>query len=192
MSFNNPNHNEVREQATCYTRMKKHYCKSHHNLAKYKFLKVYKRKPTLDDVNTLFKLFVEDWYDYYIIKPAMDKLWYKALTPIYRKIIPTRVDVYNAACRYVEFITPGSFVECPDRTDYSYNPIYKKRGYTKLSCGDILENQRQGDPVRWIYKNKHSEAFITWVYKNKKHLAKHHKSYQDFSHLAYNGVTDDF
>lgn len=191
MSYNNPNHNEVRENANCYERMKKHYCKSYHNLALSNFRYKYKRKATLDDVNEVFKIFVNEWYDYYIIKPKMKKLWYKSLLPMYRRIIPIKVDVYAAACRYVEYITPGSFVECPDRTDYWYDPLYKKKGYIEKSADGILKDTKLS-PEQWIYKNKKVDEFVDWVYKNKKHLKKHHKGYTDFSHLAYNGVADDF
>lgn len=193
MSYNNPNYNEILTVITTeYPEMKKHFCKSYLNLALGKFFKEYKRKANLDDAQVLFDLYQEEWLDYYIFKPQRDREIYNKLRPLYKELIHTKRNIYEAACRFIEYKL-GEFIETPDRTDYWLNKFNNKLGYYKDSCGDILEKLNYKEsPVLFVNDNYRQE-FINWVISNKKNIKQHYKNnYIDYSHLAYNGVTDDF
>lgn len=191
MSYKNPTAKEIIANSTCYRIMVPHFHKSYRNLAGSFFRKKYGRKATLDDSEELFRLYALEWYDYYIIKPKMDKLWYKKITPIYKKLVYTKRDVLYAAARFIE-TKYGSFVETPDRHSYWNKPLWNKRGYVSKNAGDILKEMNIKSSLRLIVKKNHTEEFIKWTIKNKKHLPYHTKDYRDYSHLAYSGVTDDF
>ena len=188
MSYKNPNSREVIENSTSNRELTKHLDRTALSNARWKFYTTHKKKSTIEDSQAIFDLFVEEWTYHNKTKPALDKMWYKKATPIYKALIPFKIDVYAAACRYIEYIN-NSFVECPSYGKSFYNPIYGKVGYVKVCCSEIIGNE---DAVRYIIKNGHQEGFIKWAKKNKKHLNKHFKGYEDFSDLAYNGVTDDF
>lgn len=132
-------------------------------------------------------------------KAKQDKITYKKVSKLYRICIPYKVDCYNACCRFMEY-KYSEFVHTPDRIPKQeeeskgcwYNHIMKSTGYYKESCGAITERLKI-DNFQWhIFKNCFEE-FKDFIIKNNKVLKKHYKDiWQDYSHLAYNNISDDF
>lgn len=121
----------------------------------------------------------------------------QSYSPLYRICVPFKVDCYNALCRFIEFkysefiYTPDRIPKNPQFTEeqgYWYNSIIKKTGYFSKSCGHILNNQDPREVVLPMI-----EEFKQFILNHHKVLKKYRKfEFKDYSHLAYNGVTDDF
>lgn len=134
-------------------------------------------------------------------KIKKDKITYNKVTNLYKICIPFKVDCYAASCRFMEYKF-STFIECPDRIPsnpkynekegYWYNRITDKTGYFEKSCADICKDMGINNHEEYIVDNllKEFKIFITNKHKI---LDKYFKrTFADYSHLAYNGVTDDF
>jgi len=134
------------------------------------------------------------------LKVIQDKLDYKKISVLYRICIPFKVDCYSACCRFIEWKF-CEFIPTPDRLPiapykeeqgYWYNHIMKTTGYFKESCGNWCKKTGTCNHQLYIVENLLDE-FKQFIKKNYKVLDKYRKSkYVDYSHLAYNGVTNDF
>ena len=133
-------------------------------------------------------------------KAKQDKINYKRISKLYRICIPYKVDCYHACCRFIEYkfcefvLTPDRLPTVPYKEEqgYWYNHIMKTTGYFKGSCGDWCEKTGNHNHQLYILENLLYE-FKQFIKENHKILNKYRKrKYIDYSHLAYNGVTDDF
>ena len=126
---------------------------------------------------------------------------YHLINPMYKHCIKYKVDCYSACCRFLEY-RYSNFIETPDRVPsnpkfkenegYYWNKFMKKTGYFQLSAADICKELDIKDMQLYIF-NQHFKEFCDWVDEHKKVLNKHHRQrWVDYSHLAYNGVTEDF
>lgn len=196
MSYNNPNVKEIISIIeTDYPEMKDHLHKSYLNLAKYEFYRRHKRKATLDDAQELFNIYQEQWLDYYVFRIPRENQQYRMLAKtIYRPLIHTKRDLTKSARMFLQYKF-GKFVECPDRDNYWLDPFINKKGYYDGLTVKI--NPGHEPMLLFIVDNGLTEEFKEWVIKHKSILPKHRSVRSsscsiDFSHLAYNGVTDDF
>ena len=130
-----------------------------------------------------------------------DEIIYKKVSALYHICVPFKVDCYNASCRFMEYKF-CEFIECPDRIPsnpkykeeegYYWNKIMKKTGYFKDSCGSITEKMNINNHEKYIVENL-LEEFKQFVKTHHRVLKKYQKrKYIDYSHLAYNGATNDF
>lgn len=134
-------------------------------------------------------------------KAKQDKIIYNKVSILYKICIPHKVDCYAASCRFMEYKF-STFVECPDRIPkntkytekegYWYNNIMNKTGYFKKNCNDICKDMQILNHEEYIVDNLLGE-FKEFINTKHKILNKHFKRiYVDYSHQAYNGVTEDF
>ena len=134
-------------------------------------------------------------------KKIQDKIDYKKVSNLYKICIPFKIDCYSASARFIEY-KYSEFIECPDRKPsnplykeedgYFYNHIMKKTGYFKKCCANLMKELNICNHQLHIVEN-HIEEFKKFIYDHNKVLKKHvRNNYIDYSHLAYNGVTDDF
>jgi hypothetical protein len=177
MSYTNPNVSEI---LACTTGIiGKHFAKSYLNLAKGKFRFRHKRNATRDDAQELRDIFEADWVDYYVYRPIREKENREKGKPIWEYGCKFKIDVYNSMCRFIE---------------YKYAKDIVKYGYSmKQCCADIMEEKGFKLMETHIIDNDLLDEYKKFIKINRKTLKKHFGSgYSDFSHLAYNGVTDDF
>lgn len=163
MSQNNPNVNDILAVTT--GKIGKYFHKSYLNLAKKEFHQKYGKKASLDDAQELRDMFEAQWVNYYS-KYEAERLNDKYGRQFYSFCVPIRVDVDRAVQLFLD----------PD---------------------NIVEEQEQAKlyPFTYIVEKGLFEAFKEYATLNKvllKHIYKRHDYYPDFSHLAYNGVTEDF
>lgn len=122
------------------------------------------------------------------------------ISELYRICVPFKVDCYTAGCRFMEIIY-SKFIETPDRIPIApykesdghfFNKILQKTGYHEKSCACIMKDMGIKNHLKFILDN-HKEDFIKFIHSKHKVLNKHFRiRYVDYSHLAYNGVSNDF
>lgn len=191
MSIKNPT---VKEVLGCTTgQIGEHFCKSYLQLAKMEFRKKHRRCPTIADAQEVRDFYESQWVDYYIHKPAREKENRRKGRPIWEFGCYLRIDVYAVMCRFFEF-KYGEFIDCPDRSysDQWYDIALDKYGYYKNSCGDILKEKGIEFMETFIIDSGLLEEWKSFAQKVKSKYPYYKRTYQDFSHLAYNNVADDF
>lgn len=162
MSYNNPNVSEVINNSTCYRNMTKYLHKSYLNLARVKFITLYSRRPNIEDSEELMRLFGLQWYDYYINNPRREKLYREYTKELWAYGIALSVCVQSSTLEFVRQHNP-QFIGV---WHYHYD-VY-------------------------ILKNNMFEQYKQYIQLNRKKFHYRKRRYVDFSHLAYNGVADDF
>ena len=162
MSYKNPNVNDVINNSIDLFDMSKYLHKSYLNIAKYKLRRKLGRKPNLDDAQQLFDIFVDDWRNYYKRKPLLEKLYKEKAKPIWEFGCKIHISVKDSTREFVRSINP----EFKDIYDYHYDS--------------------------WIIRNNKFEEYKDFCIKNKKKFPYRRETYVDYSHLAYNGVANDF
>lgn len=181
MSDKNPNVNDVLTNSIGITEMRNQLCKSYLNLAKGEFFRKYKRKATTEDSQVLYDLYEAQWRNSIIDKPLREKANREKGRGVWRIGIKYKIDVYHAMCRFVE---------------YKYSTLvtgkYGNTYYDK-SCADLLKEMNIEFMESHIVDNGLLKDWEAFVNERKEQLPKYRKArYVDYSHLAYNGVTDDF
>lgn len=178
MSHKNPTVAEILAITT--GKIGKHFHKSYLNLAKMAFNSKHKHWPTLDNAQELRDIYEEQWYDYYVGKPQREKQNKIIGKPIWDYTKQFRRDTYNAMCRFLEF----KYSEFKNNGSFDY-PVD--------SAGDIMKEKNIEFMETHIMENNLLDEYKQFVLERKTTLMAYFKPvYQDYSHLAYNGVTDDF
>ena len=128
------------------------------------------------------------------------KAIYKKVTVLYHICIPYQRDCVSACINFL-LQKHGTFVETPEREPvkpfkveegHYYHKVMKKTGYFKQSLADICREKGIENYQLYIVDN-YLEEFHKFVKDNCKVLPRYYKPrYEDYSHLAYNNVADDF
>jgi hypothetical protein len=161
--------------------MRKHLCKSYIQLANKEFKRKHDRWPDKQDSQELYDIYENQWRDYYVEKPLREKLNKEKGRQLWQHGIKYRVDVYYALCRFIE-LKYGTLI----KGKYG-NQYYEK------SCGELCKEMGIEFMESHIVDNGLTSEWKQFIDNNHTTLKKHHKrEYVDYSHLAYNGVTDDF
>lgn len=161
--------------------MRKYLCRSYVQLANKEFKKQFGRWPENEDAQVLYDIYEAEWRDWYIDKPLREKKNREIGKPIWQYGIRYRIDVYAGLCRFIEY-KYGTLI-----TGKYGNQYYDK------SCADICEEM----DIRYMETHIIEKGLLNeWkAYVDNFHstLPKYSKrGYVDYSHLAYNGVADDF
>lgn len=174
--------------------MRSHLCKSYLQLALKAFCKTHGHYPKdISSAQEIYDLYENQWIDHYIYRPAREQENRKNGMPIWHYGCSIKVDVYSVMCRFIEYKF-ADWVDCPDRS-YSkqwYNAGLGRYGYYKNSCGDIMKEKKIEFLETFIIEQGLLTEWKDFAYKVRKEYPHYRRTYQDFSHLAYNNVTDDF
>jgi hypothetical protein len=162
MSYKNPNVTDVINNSTCYRTMTSYLGRNYLNLAKAQFGRTYERKACIEDSEDLMRIFALQWYDYYINNPKRERLYRAYSKPLWEYIKPLHVSVADSTREFVRQYNP----EFIGVWNYHYD-VY-------------------------ILKNNLFEEYKKYVNSNKKKFPYRRLKYVDYSHLAYNGVSNDF
>lgn len=110
---------------------------------------------------------------------------------IYKLLLHTKRDIYACGCRFLEY-KYSEFKPQDYKSSANFKVFNQKYGYYVNSAADIIKSKNIQNVLDFIALN-HLKEFVALVKKYKNQLPKHHKStYINFSHLAFNGITDDF
>lgn len=192
MSYKNPNCAEILALVEDKKDMEKHFCKNYLQLAKREFSLSNGRKATLDDYQVLYDLYVNQWIDYYILKPQRVKENRELGRPIWQIGCKYGIDVYTCMCRFIE-VCFSKFVEKPEFSSTHYNIYFKKKGYIVTSCAEIMKQKGYEFPESLIIEEGLLDNWNKFVSENWETLPKYHKrAWVDYSSMAYNGVANDF
>lgn len=179
MSQKNPNYKEI---LACTTGViGRYFCKSYLNLAKMEFRKKHRRCPTIADAQEIRDIYENQWVDYYIHKPARERANREKGRPIWQYGCTLKIDVFEMMCRFMEFMF----------SDF-YPPNHVGKVYPKKSCGDIMKEKNIEFLETFIVDNNLLDDWKKFATVKRKEYPWYRRTYQDYSHLAYNGVTDDF
>lgn len=127
--------------------------------------------PTLDDAEELLDLCIKDYYFRYVIEPERLRIEKQNFFILLKEVKQYNIDVKKSAIR---FLSPKDVFK-----DYFRSPP-KTEGIPLNGC------------CTYIVENNLIEEWKSFAVHNKQEFKYYRPTYQDFSHLAYNGVTDDF
>lgn len=181
MSEKHPNVNDVLRNSTGIEEMRKHLCRSYLNLAKQDFWRKNNRHAILTDAQELYDIYEAQWRDYYIDKPIREAENKKVGEPIWRYGKSLGIDVYDSMCRFLESTYPA------------YRFTVGGEMYNAMTAARVCEEKGIEFMETYIMNNDLLESYKKFVSDHRNTLKKYFKpTYTDYSHLAYNGVTDDF
>jgi len=168
-----------------YPEMRRYFCKSYLSTANREFAKRHPNTPvSVEQSQAIYDIYEEQWSEYYVLRPQREKENKKKCEPLWNYGKSLHIDVYAACCRFIEHIY------CKEWQDH-----WDGNRYAKISCGDIMKERNIEFQDGHIMDMGLLEDFKKWVKENKGTkliLAYHKPTYTDYSHLAYNGVTEDF
>lgn len=162
MSFKHPSVGEVINNSSNNRDMVKYFCKDYLNLAKTAFHREHKRAATIEDSEELFQIFSAQWRYHYIEAPKREKQCIKISSPLWQFGCSLRISVKNSTREFVRTVNPS------------------------------FENVFNYHYDAWIMENGYFTQYMKFCKENKDKFPYRRERYIDFSHLAYNGVTDNF
>lgn len=164
MSFKNPTAAEIIDYMGNHP-MVEEMNKTYLNAAKNQFYRKHcKAKPTLDDAEELVTLFLIIWKHRNVTIPKIKARQKAYATEIWNVGCYLKVDVKKSTLAFVRELNP------------TFDKVY------------------DFDYAAWIGRYGMEKEYRAFCKKNRAKFPykKQRNSYPDYSHLAYNGVTDDF
>lgn len=163
MSYKNPTTTEIKGVVKDPFDMKQYFHKSYLNLAKTAFYHAHnKRNATLDDAQELFDHFVFQWRHWYKGHLKLKSAHKRVETPLWDWACARSIDVKASTLAFIQM----------------YNPKFHM-------CYDDFYGS-------WIIRKGMFEEYKKFALGNKKKFKYYGPSYVDYSHLAYNGITESF